>query len=252
MFRMFTEGVDDLVMVSNPSNSEITKQLGARFDRELIYTNVGDVLISVNPYRKLPNTGDEHVRMYQNSPGSDVPPHIFALAEKAYRRLADDKESQCVIISGESGAGKTVSAKLILQYITAVSPGGQASSTTTAPTTTASTTTTTSTSTTAAPPPPRAPRAVSVRGRGGAPPVPGRGGGAPPAAGGRGFRGAPQAVPGAVSRGGGGGGGIAAPPRRGRGGSGASVMGMSSSSKPAGYVACVCVCVCVVSCYTRC
>ena len=106
MFRLFTSGVDDLVMVSSPSNGEITKQLGARFDRELIYTNIGDVLISVNPYKRLPIFGDEHIRMYQNSSGHDATPHVFNLAEQAYRRLADDKESQCVIISGESGAGK--------------------------------------------------------------------------------------------------------------------------------------------------
>eukprot|EP00019_Armaparvus_languidus_P010526 CAMPEP_0168583862 /NCGR_PEP_ID=MMETSP0420-20121227/2817_1 /TAXON_ID=498008 /ORGANISM="Pessonella sp." /LENGTH=117 /DNA_ID=CAMNT_0008618595 /DNA_START=97 /DNA_END=447 /DNA_ORIENTATION=- len=63
--------------------------------------------------------------MYQSlAPGSEAPPHVYNLAEKAYRRLVDDKESQCVIISGESGAGKTVAAKLILKYICAVSPGG--------------------------------------------------------------------------------------------------------------------------------
>eukprot|EP01100_Stratorugosa_tubuloviscum_P012322 TRINITY_DN580_c0_g1_i1.p1 TRINITY_DN580_c0_g1~~TRINITY_DN580_c0_g1_i1.p1 ORF type:complete len:824 (+),score=434.13 TRINITY_DN580_c0_g1_i1:48-2474(+) len=123
MFRMFKDGVDDLVMVSSPSNSEITGQLGARFDREIIYTNIGDVLIAINPYRYLPITGDEHIRMYQFSTGNDTPPHIFQLAERAYRRLTDDGESQCVIISGESGAGKTVSAKLILNFVTAVSPG---------------------------------------------------------------------------------------------------------------------------------
>ena len=123
MFRLFKEGVDDLVLCPHPSNSELAKQLGARFDRELMYTNISDVLISVNPYRNLPITGEEFIRMYQNSAGShDVPPHIYHLAERAYRRLVDDKESQCVIISGESGAGKTVAAKLILNYITTVSP----------------------------------------------------------------------------------------------------------------------------------
>lgn len=104
---MFKEGVDDLVMCSHPNNSELTKQLGARFDRELMYTNIGEVLVSLNPYKHLPITGEEFVRMYQNSSGShDVPPHIFCLAERAYRRLVDDKENQCVIISGESGAGE--------------------------------------------------------------------------------------------------------------------------------------------------
>ncbi|EGC40024.1 hypothetical protein DICPUDRAFT_25874 [Dictyostelium purpureum] len=123
MFRLFSSGVDDLVLVSSPTNGEITNQIGARFDRELIYTNIGEVLIAVNPYKQLPITGPEFIKMYQNSPGgNEAPPHIFALAERAYRRMVDENESQCVIISGESGAGKTVSAKLILQYVTAVSP----------------------------------------------------------------------------------------------------------------------------------
>merc|ERR1712137_86083 len=125
MFRLFKEGVEDLVLCSSPSNGEITKQLGARFDRELIYTAIGEVLVSMNPYKYLPITGEEHISMYRNSAGQgQQPPHVFALAERAYRRLVDDKESQCVIISGETGAGKTVSAKLILNYITAVSPSG--------------------------------------------------------------------------------------------------------------------------------
>ncbi|KAM9954419.1 hypothetical protein ACTFIW_003961 [Dictyostelium discoideum] len=122
MFRLFSSGVDDLVLVSNPSNGEVTSQIGARFDRELIYTNIGEVLIAVNPYKALPITGPEFIKMYQNASGSDASPHIYALAERAYRRMVDENESQCVIISGESGAGKTVSAKLILQYVTSVSP----------------------------------------------------------------------------------------------------------------------------------
>ncbi|GAM23577.1 hypothetical protein SAMD00019534_067520 [Acytostelium subglobosum LB1] len=122
MFRLFSSGVDDLVLVSSPSNGEVTNQIGARFDRELIYTNIGEVLVAVNPYKQLPITGPEFIKMYQNASGGDASPHIFQLAERAYRRLVDDNESQCVIISGESGAGKTVSAKLILQYVTAVSP----------------------------------------------------------------------------------------------------------------------------------
>ena len=77
----------------------------------------------MNPYKKLPITGEEHIKMYQHSSGTDAPPHVYNLAEKAYRRLVDDGDSQAVIISGESGAGKTVAAKLILKYITAVSPG---------------------------------------------------------------------------------------------------------------------------------
>ena len=85
--------------------SELTKQLESRFNREFIYTNISEVLISVNPFKYLPITGPEHIEMYKNSSGGDAPPHVFQLAERAYRRLIDLNESQAVIISGESGAG---------------------------------------------------------------------------------------------------------------------------------------------------
>jgi len=65
MFRLFKgEAVDDLVLVSSPSNASITAQLGNRFERELIYTNLGDVLVSVNPYKYLPITGDEYIKVH--------------------------------------------------------------------------------------------------------------------------------------------------------------------------------------------
>jgi len=121
MFLRLTEGVDDLVMCSSPSNGELTKQIGARYSRELIYTNIGDVLIATNPYKKLPIYGDDHIKMYEKSSIGNTSPHIYQLAEGAYRRMIIDNMSQAVIISGESGAGKTESAKLILNYISAVS-----------------------------------------------------------------------------------------------------------------------------------
>ncbi|MDP2437853.1 MAG: hypothetical protein Q8P67_19090, partial [archaeon] len=111
-------------MISSPSNGEITTQLETRLMRDFIYTNIGEVLVSVNPYKQLPMFGEEHIAMYQNSSGGhDTPPHIYALAERAYKRLCALNESQSVIISGESGAGKTVAAKFILKFVTAVSPG---------------------------------------------------------------------------------------------------------------------------------
>ncbi|PRP86304.1 myosin IK [Planoprotostelium fungivorum] len=120
-FFMLTDGVDDLVMVSSPSNGELTKQLGARYNRELIYTNIGDVLIAVNPYKRLPIYGEDHIKLYSNAQGGATPPHPFQLAEAAYRGLVSEQCSQAVIISGESGAGKTESAKIILNYVSAVS-----------------------------------------------------------------------------------------------------------------------------------
>lgn len=77
-------------------------------------------MISVNPYKKLPISGPEHIEMYKGKHPHELPPHVFALAERAYKGMLDG-ENQCVIISGESGAGKTEASKLIMQYIAAIS-----------------------------------------------------------------------------------------------------------------------------------
>ncbi|MCL4163457.1 UNVERIFIED_CONTAM: hypothetical protein GTU68_043342 [Idotea baltica] len=68
--------------------------------------------------------GEKEIHMYQGAAPYEVPPHIYALADNMYRNMLIDNESQCVIISGESGAGKTVSAKFIMNYITRISGGG--------------------------------------------------------------------------------------------------------------------------------
>jgi len=119
-FSLGTQQVDDLVLISNPSNASITSALGSRYSKDLIYTNIGEVLISVNPYRNLNNATDEYVKLYQSSTG-EAPPHIYGLAELTYRALVNENSSQAVIISGESGAGKTEAAKLILNYVSASS-----------------------------------------------------------------------------------------------------------------------------------
>jgi len=115
-------GVEDLGMMTlSVSVETIVEQLKQRLDKNKIYTAVGDVIIAVNPYRVLPIYGPEHVRMYQTANMSDSSPHVYALAERAYRRMQEMKEPQAVIISGESGAGKTENAKLLLHYVSSVS-----------------------------------------------------------------------------------------------------------------------------------
>mmetsp|Transcript_2526 Transcript_2526/g.4171 ORF Transcript_2526/g.4171 Transcript_2526/m.4171 type:complete len:743 (-) Transcript_2526:166-2394(-) len=113
-------GVDDLTMMNGTSVDSILQQLGYRMDRNKIYTSVGDVLIACNPYRVLPIYGPDHVRMYQTSM-ADAQPHVYGLAERAYRAMLEMNKPQAVIISGESGAGKTESAKLFLHYVSSVS-----------------------------------------------------------------------------------------------------------------------------------
>lgn len=118
--------MEDLVLMSKITEDQIVENLKKRYFSDLIYTNIGPVLISVNPYKRLPITGQDFIDMYRGKFRHELPPHIYALAEEAYRAVKNDRENQCVIISGESGAGKTEAAKLIMHYISAVSGGGEA------------------------------------------------------------------------------------------------------------------------------
>lgn len=98
-----------------------------RFENGEIYTYIGHVLVSVNPFRDLGIYTDQVLHSYQGKNRLEVPPHVFAIAEGTYYNMKAYKENQCVIISGESGAGKTEAAKRIMQYIANVS-GGTSSS----------------------------------------------------------------------------------------------------------------------------
>lgn len=115
------DGVDDLCLISQNDDSNITKQLGTRLRKGKIYTGIGEVLVAVNPYQRLDIYGEVHIRKYQNASLGETSPHVYGLAERAYRQMRDLRQPQAVIISGESGAGKTESAKLLLQYISSVS-----------------------------------------------------------------------------------------------------------------------------------
>lgn len=116
-----TQGVDDLVMLPKVSEEGILENLRKRYNLQLIYTNIGPVLIAVNPYKDLGISNEDWISCYKGRFRHELPPHIFALAEETYRMMKGEMVNQCVIISGESGAGKTESAKLIMKYVAAVS-----------------------------------------------------------------------------------------------------------------------------------
>eukprot|EP00730_Choanoeca_flexa_P019151 TRINITY_DN9345_c0_g3_i1.p1 TRINITY_DN9345_c0_g3~~TRINITY_DN9345_c0_g3_i1.p1 ORF type:complete len:1057 (+),score=322.91 TRINITY_DN9345_c0_g3_i1:85-3255(+) len=117
-------GVEDMVLISKINEDAITENLRKRLMDDLIYTWIGPVLISVNPFKNMPYFTDKEVDMYQGAALYENPPHIYALADDCFRNMLIDSENQCVIISGESGAGKTVAAKFIFGYIAKVSGGG--------------------------------------------------------------------------------------------------------------------------------
>nr|XP_039262596.1 unconventional myosin-Ie-like isoform X1 [Styela clava] len=117
-------GVDDMVLLTKITDSAIVDNLKKRYMDDQIFTYIGPVLVSVNPFKQMPYFTDKEVELYQGAALYENPPHIYALADDMYRNMLIDSENQCVIISGESGAGKTVAAKFIMSYISKVSGGG--------------------------------------------------------------------------------------------------------------------------------
>ncbi|NWV51120.1 MYO15 protein, partial [Daphoenositta chrysoptera] len=103
--------------------SSVLLCLKKRFHRNLIYTYIGQILISVNPFKDLSIYSEDVATEYQHGTLSKNAPHIFAIAEKAYTLSQSSGQEQCVLISGHSGSGKTEAAKAIVQYLTMLYQG---------------------------------------------------------------------------------------------------------------------------------
>ncbi|NXL52575.1 MYO1A protein, partial [Podilymbus podiceps] len=117
--------VGDLVLLDPLTEESLLRTLQQRFQHSDIYTYIGNVVISVNPYRSLPIYTPEKVQEYRNCNFFTVKPHIYAIADDAYRSLRDRDRDQCILITGESGAGKTEASKLVMSYVAAVCSKGE-------------------------------------------------------------------------------------------------------------------------------
>ncbi|XP_020827978.1 unconventional myosin-Vb [Phascolarctos cinereus] len=121
-------GENDLTALSYLHEPAVLHNLKVRFlESNHIYTYCGIVLVAINPYEQLPIYGQDVIYAYSGQNMGDIDPHIFAVAEEAYKQMARDEKNQSIIVSGESGAGKTVSAKYAMRYFATV--GGSASET---------------------------------------------------------------------------------------------------------------------------
>ncbi|XP_054859454.1 unconventional myosin-Ia-like isoform X2 [Eublepharis macularius] len=120
-----TVGVGDLVLLDPLTEDTLLKNLEERFRHKEIYTYIGNVVVSVNPYQQLPIYSEETVEQYKNCNFFAVKPHIYAIADDAYHSLRDQDKDQCILITGESGAGKTEASKLVMSYVAAVCGKGE-------------------------------------------------------------------------------------------------------------------------------
>lgn len=115
------EGVDDLMQLSYLNEPSVLHNLQHRYARDMIYSKAGPVLIAINPFKDIQLYGNEFVTAYRQKLLSD--PHVYSIADSAYDRMMEDEISQSIIISGESGSGKTETAKFVMEYLAMLGGG---------------------------------------------------------------------------------------------------------------------------------
>ncbi|GLH06473.1 Unconventional myosin IC [Gryllus bimaculatus] len=116
-------GIEDMIQLSDLNEASLLWNLKIRYDKELIYTYTGSILVAVNPYKMFDIYGLDMVKKYEGQILGTLPPHLFAVGSSAYSHMNKEgmsPENQVVVISGESGSGKTESTKLVMQYLAAV------------------------------------------------------------------------------------------------------------------------------------
>ncbi|KAL9537353.1 hypothetical protein MBANPS3_011851 [Mucor bainieri] len=116
--------VEDMAELLYMHEPAVVHNLTQRYKRNDIYTYSGMFLVAVNPYRNLPIYSTEIIRHYRKKRRGEVPPHIYAIADHAFYDMLHDKENQSILITGESGAGKTENTKIVIQYLASIAGNG--------------------------------------------------------------------------------------------------------------------------------
>uniref|UniRef100_A0A6N2M7Q7 Myosin motor domain-containing protein n=1 Tax=Salix viminalis TaxID=40686 RepID=A0A6N2M7Q7_SALVM len=111
-------GVDDMTKLSYLHEPGVLENLKARYELNEIYTYTGNILIAINPFQRLPHIYDGHMmQQYKGAPFGELSPHVFAVADVAYRAMINEGKSNSILVSGESGAGKTETTKMLMRYL---------------------------------------------------------------------------------------------------------------------------------------
>ncbi|KAM9324336.1 myosin-4-like [Gastrophryne carolinensis] len=118
--------IEDMVMMTHLNEAAVLYNLKERYAAWMIYTYSGLFCVTVNPYKWLPVYNPEVVAGYRGKKRMEAPPHIFSISDNAYQSMLTDREHQSVLITGESGAGKTVNTKRVIQYFATIAAFGEA------------------------------------------------------------------------------------------------------------------------------
>uniref|UniRef100_A0A8C4QM19 Myosin motor domain-containing protein n=1 Tax=Eptatretus burgeri TaxID=7764 RepID=A0A8C4QM19_EPTBU len=118
---------DDLCNLPELGEDTILVNLRTRFMRCQIYTYAGSILVAINPFRFLPIYNPRYVQLYAGRRLGELEPHIFAVADAAYHSMLRERSHQCLVITGESGSGKTQSTNFLIHHLTALSQRGYTS-----------------------------------------------------------------------------------------------------------------------------
>uniref|UniRef100_A0A8C8ZQA4 Myosin heavy chain 4 n=1 Tax=Prolemur simus TaxID=1328070 RepID=A0A8C8ZQA4_PROSS len=117
--------IEDMAMMTHLHEPAVLYNLKERYAAWMIYTYSGLFCVTVNPYKWLPVYNPEVVTAYRGKKRQEAPPHIFSISDNAYQFMLTDRENQSILITGESGAGKTVNTKRVIQYFATIAVTGE-------------------------------------------------------------------------------------------------------------------------------
>ncbi|XP_059177767.1 myosin heavy chain, striated muscle-like isoform X1 [Physella acuta] len=119
------EKIDDMANMTYLNEASVLHNLKSRYSAGLIYTYSGLFCVAINPYRRLPIYTQKIINAYRGKRKAEMPPHLFSISDNAYQNMLQDRENQSMLITGESGAGKTENTKKVIMYFANVAAGQQ-------------------------------------------------------------------------------------------------------------------------------